>query len=178
MFSEKVFLEISQNPQENTCASVSFLIKLQDWPATLLKKRLWHRCFPVNFVKFLRTPFLTEHLWWLLIYFKTRCWFNHFLKNPCLFSNRQPVDIIATWILKSSYWMRKLYQSSFVITLLKFLVFIFTNFFKNHKALTHLHQYHHHLVSLYLWFSWRTSKDIPLSSLYHRWISCFSNNVK
>ena len=35
-------------------------------PATLLKKRLWHRCFPVNFVKFLRTPFLIEHLWWLL----------------------------------------------------------------------------------------------------------------
>ena len=27
-------------------------------PATLLKKRLWHRCFPVNFVKFIRTPFL------------------------------------------------------------------------------------------------------------------------
>ena len=27
-------------------------------PATLLKKRLWHRCFPVNFVKFLRTAFL------------------------------------------------------------------------------------------------------------------------
>ena len=26
-------------------------------PATLLKKRLWRRCFPVNFAKFLRTPF-------------------------------------------------------------------------------------------------------------------------
>ena len=24
---------------------------------TLLKKTLWHRCFPVNFAKFLRTPF-------------------------------------------------------------------------------------------------------------------------
>ena len=36
-------------------------------PATLLKKRTWHRCFPVNFVKFLRTPFLTDHLWWLLL---------------------------------------------------------------------------------------------------------------
>ena len=36
-------------------------------PATLLKKRLWHRCFPVNFAKFLRTPFPTEHLWWLLL---------------------------------------------------------------------------------------------------------------
>ena len=26
--------------------------------ATLLKERLWHRCFPVNFAKFLRTSFL------------------------------------------------------------------------------------------------------------------------
>ena len=31
-------------------------------PTTLLKKRLWHRCFLVNFAKFLKTPFLTEHL--------------------------------------------------------------------------------------------------------------------
>ena len=31
-------------------------------PATLFKKRLWHRNFPVNFAKFLITPFLTEHL--------------------------------------------------------------------------------------------------------------------
>ena len=36
-------------------------------PGTLLKKRLWHRCFPVNFVKSLRTPFLTEHVRWLLL---------------------------------------------------------------------------------------------------------------
>ena len=36
-------------------------------PATLLKKRLWHRCFPVNFAKFLRTPFFIEHLRWLLL---------------------------------------------------------------------------------------------------------------
>ena len=27
-------------------------------PAVLLTKRLWHRCFPVNFVKFLRAPIL------------------------------------------------------------------------------------------------------------------------
>ena len=33
--------------------------------ATLLKKRLWHRYFPVSFAKFLRTPSLTEHLRWL-----------------------------------------------------------------------------------------------------------------
>ena len=29
-------------------------------PATLFKKRLWHTCFPVNFAKFLRTPFFTD----------------------------------------------------------------------------------------------------------------------
>ena len=29
-------------------------------PASLLKKKLWHRCFPVNFAKFLRTGFLSN----------------------------------------------------------------------------------------------------------------------
>ena len=57
---KKVFLEIWQNSQENTCARGLS-------PATLLKKTLWHRFFPVNFVKFLRTPFYREHLWWLLL---------------------------------------------------------------------------------------------------------------
>ena len=36
-------------------------------PATLLKKRLWHRCFPVKFVKVLRTTFFIERLSWLLL---------------------------------------------------------------------------------------------------------------
>ena len=54
---KKVFLEILSNSQENTWARVSFLISC----------RLWHRCFPVNFAKFLRTPFFMEHLWWLLL---------------------------------------------------------------------------------------------------------------
>ena len=53
--AETVFLEISQNSQEDTCARVSFFNKVADIrPATLLKKRLWHRCFPVNFAKFLK----------------------------------------------------------------------------------------------------------------------------
>ena len=66
---KKVFLEISQNSQKNICARDSFLIKLQACirPITLLKKRLWHSYFPVNFLKFLRTPFFIEHLWWLFL---------------------------------------------------------------------------------------------------------------
>ena len=31
-------------------------------PATLLRKKLWHRCFPVNFANFLRTPFFRTPL--------------------------------------------------------------------------------------------------------------------
>ena len=61
---KKVFLEILQNSLEKTCARVSFFNKVA---ATLLKKRLWHRCFPVNLAKFPRTRFFTEHLWWLLL---------------------------------------------------------------------------------------------------------------
>ena len=42
------------------CLSLFFnkVAGLRPGPATLEKKRLWHRCFPVNVAKFLRTPFL------------------------------------------------------------------------------------------------------------------------
>ena len=35
---------------------------------TLFKKRLWRRCFPVNFAKFLRTPFLQNNSGVLLLH--------------------------------------------------------------------------------------------------------------
>ena len=43
---------------KNLCQSLFFTKVAGPRPATLLKKRLWHRCFPVNFAKFLRIPFL------------------------------------------------------------------------------------------------------------------------
>ena len=54
---KKVFLEISHNLQENTCARVSFFNKvagLRPRVCTFIKKRLWHRYFHVKFAKFLR----------------------------------------------------------------------------------------------------------------------------
>ena len=36
-------------------------------PAILFKKRLCHRCFPVNFAKFFIEHLSTEHLRWLLL---------------------------------------------------------------------------------------------------------------
>ena len=40
---------------------------MQASDTTLLKKRLWHRCSPVNFAKFPRTPFIIEYPWWRLL---------------------------------------------------------------------------------------------------------------
>ena len=40
-------------------------------PATLLKKRLWYWCFPVNFAKFLRKPFLQNTSGQLLLFLLT-----------------------------------------------------------------------------------------------------------
>ena len=43
---------------KHLCHSFSFNKVASLRPITLLKKRLWHRCFPVNFSNFPRTPFL------------------------------------------------------------------------------------------------------------------------
>ena len=65
---KKVFLKNLQNSQENTYARVFFSFFKKSCrpfglrPVTLLKKRVWHRCFPVNSAKFLKTPFLAEQL--------------------------------------------------------------------------------------------------------------------
>ena len=65
--TEKWFLEISQNSQENTCTRVSFLIML-----------------PVNFLKFLKTPFLqntsARQLLWRLFFEKAQ---SHFHRISC-----------------------------------------------------------------------------------------------
>ena len=52
-FSNMLLAYMEKQPKK---AQRHFLINRR--LATLLKKSLWHRCFPVNFAKFLRTPFL------------------------------------------------------------------------------------------------------------------------
>ena len=43
-------------------------------PGTLLKKRLWHRSFPVNFGEISKTTFSYRTPWWLLLHFAKRKW--------------------------------------------------------------------------------------------------------
>ena len=51
--------------RKTPCFGVSFLIKLQVF---ILKKKLQHWCFPVDFEKFLRKPFFLEHPQWQLFW--------------------------------------------------------------------------------------------------------------
>ena len=67
--------------------------------ATLLEKRLWHRYFPVNFAKFLRTSFPQNTsgrllLKWNSIFFD--CSFEHHQLNS---SSRTLSETIGTWVL-------------------------------------------------------------------------------
>ena len=82
---------------------------------TLLKKRLWHRCFPVNFAKFLRTPFLIEHLLWLLLYFEKQTTASCCCMGAHIFQGYQMefggvfyLDLL-TFICKYTYWISVLH---------------------------------------------------------------------
>ena len=54
---------ILRNSLEKTCARVTFLIKLKVPSATLLEKRLWNMCFPMNFAKFFKKTSLDDYFW-------------------------------------------------------------------------------------------------------------------
>ena len=68
---KSVLINFAKFTGKHLCQSIFFNKVSALRPATLLKRRPWHRCFPVNFAKFLRTPIFIEHLWWLLLDFAT-----------------------------------------------------------------------------------------------------------
>ena len=71
---------------KHLCQSLFFNKVAGLMPATLLKKRLSCRCFSVNFVKFLRSPFLQNTSRRLLLF------------TPCKISNNCPCgfNIVCT----------------------------------------------------------------------------------
>ena len=75
---KNTLLGISQNSPENTSARLRF--------ATLLKKRLWHGCFPVHFAKFLRNPIFQNTP--ASILFKFLSWNSFSVKISKIWKNR------------------------------------------------------------------------------------------
>ena len=57
-----VFSEILQNSQENTCATASFVIKLQASACNFIKKETLARVFSFDFCEICKNTFFTEHL--------------------------------------------------------------------------------------------------------------------
>ena len=56
LFKEGILKNFTIFTEKHLCRSFFF------------KKRLLHRCFPVNIAKFLRTALFIEHFWWLHLY--------------------------------------------------------------------------------------------------------------
>ena len=69
-----MFFKTSQNSQKTTCVRASFNKVAGLRPATLLKRRLWHRFFPVNLQDFFAALFLqnTYDCFCAFIYFKKK----------------------------------------------------------------------------------------------------------
>ena len=63
-----VILKISQNSQENTCAKVSFLMKLQ---ASTCKKETLAQVSSCELCEISKSTYFTEHLWVTAFVFDT-----------------------------------------------------------------------------------------------------------
>ena len=77
-----VLRNLTKFTEKHLCQSL-FLMKLQ----AFIKKRLRHRCFPVSFAKFLRTPFLQNPSGRLLLHIAQFNSFHPFLVIFNLFRN-------------------------------------------------------------------------------------------
>ena len=81
----KVFLEILQNSQENTCSRVSFLIKLKASTCNVIKKEALTQMFFCEFCEIFRNTFFIEHLpgtaLHIRIFYVVAC-INFYITNP------------------------------------------------------------------------------------------------
>ena len=81
-------------------------------PATLLKKRMWHRCFPMTFAKFLGTSFLQNvsgRLHLLKLYYFTEYLFP--LRNTVRIQENADHKNLSIWTLFTQWtftWQSKL----------------------------------------------------------------------
>ena len=105
---EKVFLKNSQNSR----------------PPALLKMRLWHRCFPVNFAKFLRTPFLQNTSGWLLLFILSHIFVSKFDLVLILCSTG---GLVYTGLRPATLLKKRLQHRCFLVS---FLTFLRTSFYR------------------------------------------------
>ena len=72
-FSKTFFVKVLQNLQQNTCARVSFQIKLQAEVCNFIEKESHAQVFSCAFCESFKKCFFIKHLWWLLLDHLRRC---------------------------------------------------------------------------------------------------------
>ena len=79
-YKKGVLRYLTKFTRKHLCQSLIFNKVAGIRPATVLKKRLWHRCFHVNFAKFPRTPLLQNTSGRLLLQRKLNCKYSVLLE--------------------------------------------------------------------------------------------------
>ena len=99
---KRVFLNISQNSEENNCVGVSFS---KNCRPIIAEKRLPHMCFPIKFMKFLRLSFLKNISGRLILgmmffqaIFYTYSRNNWNFSRKIYFCNNQPLFAVSAWL--------------------------------------------------------------------------------
>ena len=148
-FCKKTFLRnFGKFTGKHLCQSLLFNKGWGIRPATLLKKKLWHRCFPVNYAKFLRSTF-------------------HRTPPGLLLSGNELQNLLKLLIQNSIIEIKKMRKRSKLVTESEYSlirssrpeVFCKKNVLRNFKKATGKH----------LWQSLFLKKRV--------WHSCFSVNV-
>ena len=101
-YKKDVLKNFAKLTEKHLCQSPFFNKIAGLRPASLLKKRLWHRYFPVNFAKFSKTTFFIEHLWWLLLNFEFFCHIDWLVYKSLL--NNSFLIIVSILNRKNKLW--------------------------------------------------------------------------
>ena len=111
VFCKNVFLEISQNSQENTCARVSFLLKFAGLRrATLSKYETLAQTFSCEFCEISKNNFFTEYLqetasvWLCLSKLEKLLTESEELKEAS-FDKKLESLIVGSWNLLKNIWI-------------------------------------------------------------------------
>ena len=96
---------------------ISFLVPNPE-TFKFLKKRLWHRCFSVNFTKFLKNIFSIEHMddcfcnfkYSSMIIFTIRLPWNNIVQPICRAENN-----VQNWHKNSTYFIKSMYRALLIL---------------------------------------------------------------
>ena len=101
------FLKILQNSLENTCATVSFLIKLQPQPCNLRRDSSTLSC---EFYEIFKNTFFAEHLRWLLLKYEKPLRVCFYFMFTFSFKFSQTSLIIKEFIKHENKFTRKVFH--------------------------------------------------------------------